>query len=99
MIRLGLQRHTGPLASMGQGQWMSDPLQHKQGSRISVFLSCPGANDLPCGAIADIDPARINSAGEVEHTVICQEVKCRFARHVTLDGWALPVFDTSDVKP
>lgn len=103
MTRLVLQRHTGPLASMGHGLWLSDPTQHRAGERIRVFLTCPGENGHECGAVTDVDPARINAAGEVAHLVFCQEVKCGFARHVTLEGWRLPVFgeafDTSDVTP
>jgi len=97
-IRLGIQRHTGPLARMGRGLWMSDPAQHKPGRRILVWFCCPD-----CGAVADIDPEDVGPTGDVAGEFICQEVRCDFVRLIQLSSWALPVFsdafDTSDVKP
>lgn len=93
-IRLGIQRHTGRLQSMGVGRWMSDPTMHRAGSRLVVWFTCPD-----CGAVADIDPEDVNAAGEIVEEFICQEVRCDFVRLITLSSWGEPVFDTSDVKP
>lgn len=93
-IRLGIQRHTGPLGSMGVGRWLSELTPHRPGRRVLVWFACPD-----CGSVTDIDPDDVAANGDVRDEFFCQEVRCDFARLLTLSGWGEPVFDTSDVKP
>lgn len=88
-----LQRHLGPIATMDPGQWTSDPLRHRVGTMLTVFVRCPA-----CAGVHELEANRVARDGGVVPAWECPTVTCSFKAFVTLEGWGEPQFDTSDVK-
>lgn len=88
-----LQRHLGVIGTMDPGQWASDPLRHRPGQALTVYLACP-----KCGGVHELATNRIARDGGVIPAWQCEGATCCFKDFIALEGWGEPVFDTSDVK-
>ena len=88
------QRHLGSMTGLLAGQWCSDPLRHRPGQALTVYVCCK-----KCGGVFEIDRNRIARDGGVVPAWACESPRCGFKSFLTLEGWAQPVFDVTDVKP
>lgn len=86
-------RNGGGLADLDIGEWCSDPTRHRAGSMIVAWCRCPD-----CGGTIEIDTITIRAGGVVEGSFLCPTQTCRFHQEIRLEGWGLPVFDTSETK-
>jgi hypothetical protein len=86
-------RNSGGLAYLEVGEWCSDPTRHRVGSMLVAWCRCPD-----CGATIEIDTNTVRAGGVVDGHVICPTQTCSFDQESRLEGWGVPVFDTSDTK-
>lgn len=89
-----LQRHLGALAGISKGQWTSDPLRHRVGQMLTVYVACPA-----CGLAFEIETNRIARDGGVVPAWQCESAICSFKDFLSLESWGEPQWDTSDVRP
>lgn len=89
MTRLGIEHHTGSLATLGEGQWTRDDATR---CAPMVFHRCAS-----CGGTYSIDVADVDANGAVREEFICQTPSCPEVAWLRLEGWQ--PFDVSDVTP
>jgi hypothetical protein len=87
--RLGLEHHTGSLATLGEGQWARDDATR---CAPMVFHRCSS-----CGGTYSIDVVKVSIHGDVVDEFICQTPSCTEVAWLRLESWQ--AFDVSDVTP